>query len=122
MLTLSSEENHSLGDISKQRYTNKITAHFIQTYPPDTIKTWGYSTPEELNQKVMRGIEKASSYGFVTELDQFDYLECLMELGENFDHDPKYPWASAIVLDSDGHDRGSRLTRALELQLSLRIS
>lgn len=58
---------------------------------------------------------RAGGYGLDTVRSVCIYLNCMLWMGSLFDTDTQYPWARAILLDSDvlsQHDRASRLSNA----------
>lgn len=118
MLKTSSKQMQIFSEDCQRRHIDKLTKHFSSIYPPDEQKTWGHATKQELHQRILVGIKDAENYGFVTEVEQFNYLECIMELGDKFDKNTQYPWATAILNHKDGKNRIARLSNLLDVQLT----
>jgi len=103
------------------QFAMRMSAHFATIYPADEHRRWGHASEAELQQRVIKGAQKAEAYGFITETAQFDYLVCQMELGDDFDINARLPWASAILNDGGGTGRNLRLSASLQLQLLLQF-
>ncbi|VAW57993.1 hypothetical protein MNBD_GAMMA11-836 [hydrothermal vent metagenome] len=99
------------------RFVIRMSDHFVSAYPPDEQRSWGHASEAELQQRIIEGTKKSKAYGLITETAQFDYLVCQMELGDNFDNNPRFPWANAILNDKDDADRNLRLNTSLQLRL-----
>ena len=118
MLKIRPKQMQMFSEDCQRRHIDKLTKHFSSVYPPDNQKTWGHATGQELRQRILLGIDDAENYGFVTEVEQFKYLECIMELGDKFDKNAQYPWATAILNHKDGRNRIGRLSSLLDVQLT----
>jgi len=62
-----------------------------------------------LRSLVERGLQAARRYGFVQEADLCGYLDLTVALGADFDADPRFPWASAILKNPAFKSPGRRM-------------
>lgn len=119
MLKITTNQMQSIGDISHFAFIEKLVDFFISLYHPELTPTASQATKDALRQRIVVNLDKAESYDLVTEKEQFEYLLCAFELGDDFDRNPDYPWAAAILNDREGKDHGQRLSTALDLQLKV---
>ena len=52
---------------------------------------------QELLRRIHQGTERAASHGIRNEADVVRYLEYMLIYGDDFDRDPKLPWASKVL-------------------------
>ena len=65
------------------------------------------------------GIARAQRHAITTERDLSKYITLVFAFGEDFDTDPKFPWAQAVLNDPtlDGTKRTARLYAAAKASL-----
>jgi hypothetical protein len=68
----------------------------------------------ELRATIREGIAKARRYGFTADADICRFVDISVVLGADFDIDPQYPWAAAILNDPAFPDAGVRLEMLFE--------
>src|SRR5258708_318652 len=68
----------------------------------------------ELAAFIRRTVDKALTYRIERERDVCKFLDVAMELGPDFDRDPRHPWAQQILTDSSlaGQEKINRLVKA----------
>ncbi|MGH9351348.1 MAG: hypothetical protein ACRD2G_04180 [Terriglobia bacterium] len=66
---------------------------------------------DALAEMVRYGIERAKSYGIVAEPDVSKYLNVMIQLGRDFDRNPRYPWAARTLNDASLGDPSARVSR-----------
>jgi hypothetical protein len=66
---------------------------------------------DEVEHFVRSQIAAARTYGLINARDLKVYIDCAVVFGENFDSDPRFPWASAALTrqDLDGSHKADRL-------------
>lgn len=64
-----------------------------------------------LSEFTCYGIERAKTYGIVSESDVCKYLSVMLALGKDFDRDPRYPWATKTLADPTLAAPGARVSR-----------
>lgn len=121
MIQFNAHQLLQLAQAEQDTFVDKVQAHFLQTYIPDAKEPWGDYTPSDLRARIERGIARAKQYGFNSEEEWFDFLVCQMALGEGFEGDPRYPWAAAILNDTQGSERSQRLYKAMIMQRHIDI-
>lgn len=65
----------------------------------------------ELANLVRYGAERAKFYGIAAEPDVCKYLAIMLQLGNDFDRDPRYPWAARTLNDAGLGDPSARVSR-----------
>ena len=69
-------------------------------------------------QAIQKGFDKSDEYGFETEYDVARYIDLMYLLSFDFDTDPRYPWASAILNEKiSGRSKMNKLYTQTERHL-----
>ena len=108
MLKVRAEQLKAFEDAAVQRLEDRMAAH-LRELAPQHCNAVG---EENLRKVVRTGIERAANYGLTFRGPVRFYLDLMIMLGSDFDTDPQYPWAAAILTDpaiSGQMDRAERL-------------
>jgi hypothetical protein len=84
-----------LAKVSSEIFVKKMVSHLESAYSKELREHVGLL--QNPQQFVRSGLKKAMSYGISYEENVQLYLECMVELGANFDTDPEILWASNIL-------------------------
>jgi len=104
MLMLRSNQVEAFRNAALDRYVGRTIEHF-QEYFPKYCQVVGV---EALDRLIRMGITRAEPYGIVSERDVCLYVTIMITLGAEFDVDPQYPWAVAILHDQTIDDPSER--------------
>ncbi|MCG8550298.1 MAG: hypothetical protein MI799_07845 [Desulfobacterales bacterium] len=85
----------ALAKVSRETFIKRMVAHLESAYSKELREQVGLiQNPQNF---VRDGVKKATLYDISYEHDVQLYLECMVELGPNFDTDSDIPWASKIL-------------------------
>lgn len=107
---MSREQYDALTGASREELGDRI-AHHLEKLSPQRYAGLGEA---EVRQLVRYGLNKAASYGLSRETDLRSFVELIFAFGPDFDENPTFPWARAILQDVSLADPGARLARLLE--------
>ena len=95
MLVIRTEQMRALSEVRELAVSDEL-AGLLRKHWPVECAALG---PTALLQRVRLGIECARRYGLREQQDLARYLNLMFLLGDNFDTDPRYPWAAAFLND-----------------------
>jgi len=104
MLQLRAEQMEAFYSAAGGRFEDELVAH-LHRFTPYQAAALG---DDGLMQVVRYGIERADNHGFTQRGPARCYLETMFLLGSDFDTDPQYPWAFAILSDPERPDQIER--------------
>lgn len=112
MLNFHPQQIQQLQQLEQQKLVQRLSSHFWQHY-------YGHAPGiyAGIERRVQLGIQRAQAFGLSEASDQFEYLICQFELGDDFYQ--SIDWAAAILHDRYGRERGERLRLALDLYRKL---
>ena len=93
MFTLRSHHTEAFDQDIRRRFENRMVAHVNQFFP-EKCNALG---EEGVRSWIAHGIEKAGSYGIITERDVCKYIDIMFVYGRDFDTDPQCGWAPPIL-------------------------
>ena len=93
MLRIRKEQNEALAKASLEGFRDRLATHIKKCWP-ERATQMGQT---ETYQAIQKGFDKSDEYGFETEYDVARYIDLMYLLSFDFDTDPRYPWASAIL-------------------------
>lgn len=108
MLIIRAAQLKAFEEAALRRFEKEMVAHLRQLAPQHCNAVG----EEGLYQVVRTGFKRATNYGLTNRGPVRFYLDLMMMLGSDFDTDPQYPWAAALLKDSaipDQMDRAERL-------------
>jgi len=111
MLSIRQDVMDGLRAEGREDFVARMAAHFTPLYP-DICKSLG---AEGTRERIRRGIDCAAGHDITGEADVCRFLGLQFEYGEDFENDPRLPWAAAI-LATDQPRKGERLYRAALLR------
>jgi hypothetical protein len=97
MLTLRREQMQRLSEAMLKRFEDRMVAHLHAAFP----KKLGETPEAELRTLIQSGLAKSAVYKVESEADVERYLEFMVELGPDFDSDPRLGWAGQILRRQD---------------------
>jgi predicted transcriptional regulator len=107
MLVIRETQMAAFEQAALRNFENRLLGHLEEFFPKHR-EVLG----EEQMRKVIRlGIERAESYGLVSERDLHLYVGLMFMLGSYFDQDPQLPWATKILTDENIIDPSARADR-----------
>ena len=78
------------------RFKGELAADIRAAHAEDAAEM----SPQDLDSLIAYGIEVCDAYGITAEAYVGAYIHLMFDLGMDFDEDPEYPWAAAILNDS----------------------
>jgi hypothetical protein len=110
MLLIRAQQMQAFEQASMARFERRMVAHLRQLAPKH-CKAVGEAG---LRQVVRVGFARAKDHGFTKRGPVKLYLDLMIMLGSDFDSDPQYPWAAALLDDPDTPDEMARAERLYE--------
>jgi hypothetical protein len=93
MFTLHSHHTDAFDKDIRRRFENRMVDHLNAFFPAQC----GQLGEKEVRNWINLGIQRAGSYGIVSERDVCKYIDIMFVHGRNFDSDPRKPWAASIL-------------------------
>lgn len=122
MFTLRKDQFDLLETHCLRQYENRLCLRLQEIYPEET-RALEYS---QLLSFVHEGVVRARGYGLETERDISLFIDLMVFLGWNFDHNPQLPWVREILDDEyilspslridTLHERAVTFLKSLEAQ------
>ena len=114
MLPLRTEMLVALGSEAKASFVERVVAHVREALP----KQFRVHGEDAIRELAREGIDKAQQYGFGVETDVCKFIDVMILLGRDFDHDPRFPWARELLLgDLDREVAADSLLAGAVMQL-----
>ena len=101
------QQVEALSAASVRRFEDRLFAH-VGKFFPKRCESLGEEGTREL---IRYGIERAKGYGIVTERDVYKFTDVMFAYGQDFDVNPKLPWAAEILGDPREKCASTRVTR-----------
>lgn len=95
MFKLKRAQKEVFSDAARRDFEDRMVAHLNKYFPV-------YCEPlgeERVRRLLAYGVERASSYGIVAERGVCVYVDAMFSFGRDFDADPRFPWAAAVLTD-----------------------
>jgi hypothetical protein len=109
MLRIRAEQMAAFSRAGLRQFEDRVLAMVQRHWPTQ----WPLATEDDWRTRVRSTITRAASYGITEAPDVTRYINISLALGPDFDRDPAFPWASALLQDTT-QDPGSRLQRLCE--------
>lgn len=93
MLRISRAHMTAFSDAASRRFEERLIS-FFREKTPALCRSYNEHT---LRDTIHVGVKRAEGYGLTTEYDVARYVNVVLVLGPNFDTDPRFPWAEAIL-------------------------
>ena len=93
-LILRAEQLHAIGRARVRDFARTLARSVAERYP-DQIRIQGLDDSNVLLEFVNEGIARARKYRVIGRLDVQLFVECMIELGRDFDS--RYAWAAAAL-------------------------
>lgn len=97
VLIIRGQQRETLRQAALRSFATEMVEHCHQ-FSPRLCRVLG---KDQVRVVVDRGIAAAASHGFTKRGPVRLYIEMMLLFGSGFDADPQYPWASAILADTD---------------------
>jgi hypothetical protein len=107
MLRIRPQQMQAFAQATMANFETRMVAHLWQLAPQHCNAVG----EEGLRQVVRTGFERAHSYGLTNRGPVRFYLDLMIMLGSDFDTDPQYPWAAALLKDAAIPDQMTRAER-----------
>ncbi len=101
------EQMETLSDCMLRKFEDSMVAH-VEKFFPEQYSALGEAGVREM---VRYGIERAETYGIVSERDVCKYVDVMFMYGRDFDTDPKLSWAAGILNDKRPQEPSERVDR-----------
>jgi hypothetical protein len=110
VLTIRQEQIAAFSEALLRDFEHRMILH-LQRFFPSRVQSLG---DLGIRQTIQYGIKKAAVYGIVSERDVCNYVELMMDWGNDFDKDPNLPWAMDILNHKYVRDPAGKIGRLFE--------
>jgi hypothetical protein len=107
MMTIRREQIAAFRAPSFKAFEDRMMVHLHKLFP----KQCKAASEMELRKTIQSGIEVAAKYGIMSERDVCKYIDFMMVLGQDFDKDPKLPWAESVLNNRGLRDSAAKMER-----------
>ena len=107
MLVIRSGQLEALERIPRLEYENSLLRHFERFYP----LVCALAGRDQVRKLVRHGIDHGMAHGFQSQREIAFYVNLMVILGCDFDHDPQYAWAGEQLNDLSIADPFARIQR-----------
>ncbi|MGH9378975.1 MAG: hypothetical protein ACRD1I_09250 [Terriglobia bacterium] len=107
MFNLRKEQLKIFETVAAKEFEERVLANLRELFPAPCSKLGAAALAEIARY----GIERAKSYGIVAEPDVCKYIGIMLNLGKDFDRNPRYPWAARTLNDASLGDPSARINR-----------
>lgn len=107
MWTIRQQQADTFRQTALQKFEDEMVEH-LKKFSPQHCKVAGEPS---VRQVIRLGIETARRYGLTNRGPVRFYIELMFMFGSYFDSDPQYPWAGAVLRDSEVIDQTIRADR-----------
>jgi hypothetical protein len=108
-LLIRDEQMRMFAEVELHKFERQMTADLARRFPARTRA----AGPAAVAQLVRHGVARAAAYGIRAKQDVALYLGFCVRFGQDFDKDPRLPWASRILgKQQDATSRMRTLVRA----------
>jgi len=116
-LVVRNEQMSAFSQYMVRQYESSVMAYLHATYP-QYAQEKGASYLQSL---IRSGIEKAAEYDIYVEDDVQSFIDCRIIFGEDFDTNPCFAWAAAILGDTSiaGDEKARRLRKQLDQSMEV---
>jgi hypothetical protein len=111
MLTIRNDQMEAFTREALRDFEKFMRAHLDEYFPEQSQAL----DEKALHETVLYGIQRAAAYGIVAECDVCLYIDSMVQLGRDFDQDPKLPWAAAILNDKKTRDPSARVNQLYDV-------
>lgn len=109
MLVIRRQQIRALAAPGIDAYVRRAGDHLRRFFPEQVAALH----PEQVDEAIRHGLDRAESYGLETEKDLLRYLTLMFVFGRSFDADGKFPWAAEILRGAgSAAERTNRLQAA----------
>jgi len=95
MLKIRTEQMKVLDDYMVREFEDRMVTHVGKFF----AERCGILGEKGIREAIRYGIQRADSYGIVSERDLCLYIDVMFEFGRDFDKDRELPWAKRILID-----------------------
>jgi hypothetical protein len=96
MFTIRKEQMEALADAGIADFEDRMMEHLFECPLSERCRAMGEAA---LRGLIRYGLQRAASYGIVTERGVSVYVDVMVAFGRDFDVDPTLPWAAAVLND-----------------------
>jgi len=95
MLLIRQAHKDKFGKIARRKFERRALDHCKRIFPAACEKLG----EPALRERITRGVDAADACGVRKEYDVVRYIDLMFVLAEDFDKNPRYPWAARILGD-----------------------
>lgn len=114
MLRIRKQQQDAFSEAQVADFERRTAVHLRSFFPKDCQAL----DEPALHELIRHGIDRAATFGVVSERDVTLYLDVMMTLGPDFDRDPKLPWAYEILIEPELPEPGRRMRRLFRTTLA----
>jgi hypothetical protein len=93
MLTIKDDQFETLRKGMLENFEDQMVEH-LKKFFPEQYQSLG---EKEVRKAIRHGMNRAKTYGIITQRDVSKFLNIMFVFGLNFDQDPRYPWISKTL-------------------------
>src|SRR5687768_1038870 len=105
MLIIKNAQVKAFGNAALKNFEEEMVRHVKEFFP----NHYRMIRENELRTFINYAFLRAKEYGFTTKRNVCLYLNNMLALGSNFDHDPLYPWVYDILKEKTRHSPIARI-------------
>lgn len=107
MLKIRTEQIEVFEQTAVRSFEDRMVEH-LKRFAPGHFRIL---KEDDLRACIRLGMERAPTYGLVSERSVRVYVQTMLMLGSSFDTDPQYPWAAEILSDEEEPGEAARSDR-----------
>ena len=113
MFNIRKEQLEALSQASLKSFEERMVTHLNKFFQPQCQALGDPKTRESIHY----GIQRAKTYGIISERDVCLYIDLMFAFGRDFDKDPNYSLAAQILTDKSNSDPTQRINKLFETAL-----
>lgn len=95
MFKIQKEQMTAFRQEAMTAFEERMSAHLHKIFPA-YCEAFG---DDAVTRLIRYGVRRAERYGIVAERGVFVFVDAMFAFGRDFDEDPEFPWAAAILGD-----------------------
>jgi len=97
MLRIRKEQMDAFSQAAARSFEDRMVEHLTEFFP-EQCEALG---EPETREAIQHGINRAKTYGIISERDVCKYIDLMFTFGRDFDEDAELPWAGRILNDDE---------------------
>jgi hypothetical protein len=107
MITIGRDQGKALAAALIDSFESRMLEHVRRHFPVHA----GKLTEAKARSVIRDGMARSVAYGIVSERGVCTFIDLMVAFGEDFDRNPRYPWAREILIGLDLKSPATRIDR-----------